>query len=83
VKRLIVATALLAVLAAPAFAQGRKPASEMTDAEKANLRATESVDRQYRNTMDKTRKDTVEAPADPWANMRGAAPPPTPAKKKN
>jgi O-methyltransferase involved in polyketide biosynthesis len=78
VKRLIIATALLAVLAAPALAQ-RKPYSVMSDEEKANEKVNESVDRQYRNTMERTRKD-VETPTDPWANMRGA---PEQPKKKN
>ena len=80
-KRLIIATALLAVLAAPAFAQGRKPVSEMTGEEKANLKATEAVDQQYRNTLERTRKDATEVPMDPWANMRGT--PPEKPKKKN
>lgn len=80
-KRLIIATALLAVFAAPAFAQGRKPVSEMTGDEKANLKATESVDRQYRDAMERTRKDATEVPMDPWANMRGTPPAPQPKKK--
>jgi len=81
VKRLIIATALLAILAAPAMAQ-RKPYSVMNEEEKANYKASEAVDKQYRNAMDRTRKDRAEAPVDPWANLR--APPPTDsAKKKN
>lgn len=80
-KRLIIATALLAILAAPALAQ-RKPYSLMSDEEKANEKVNESVDKQYRNTMDRTRKDAAEAPVDPWANMR-ATPSTDPAKKKN
>ena len=79
-KRLIIATALLAVVAAPAFAQGRKPASEMTGEEKANARANEAVDKQYRSTLERTRKDATEVPMDPWANMRGT---PEQPKKKN
>ena len=78
-KRLIIATALLAIVAAPASAQ-RKPFSAMSDEEKANAKVSESVDKQYRNAMERTRKDTAEAPADPWANLRGT---PEQPKKKN
>jgi hypothetical protein len=79
VKRLIIATALLAVLAAPALAQ-RKSYSSMSDEEKAQQKVRDSVDAQYRTTLDKTRKDAVEAQVDPWANMRGTA---EQTKKKN
>lgn len=78
-KRLIIATGLLAILAAPALAQ-RKPYGSMSDEEKANAKVSESVDKQYRNAMERTRKDVVEAPNDPWANLRGT---PEPSKKKN
>ena len=81
-KRLIIATALLAILAAPAMAQ-RKPYSLMSDEEKAEAKASEAVDKQYLNTMDRTRKDGAEAPVDPWANMRNLTPSPDAAKKKN
>lgn len=77
-KRLIIATALLAVIAAPALAQ-RKPYSVMSDEEKAKEKVNESVDRNYRNTMERTRKDSDQQ-ADPWANMRGT---PEQPKKKN
>ena len=79
-KRLIIATALLAVLAAPAMAQ-RKPYSVMSDEEKADYKASEAVDKQYRNAMERTRKDGGDTQVDPWANMRGT--PVEPAKKKN
>ncbi len=78
-KRLIIATALLAVIAAPALAQ-RKPYSVMSDEEKANEKVNESVDKQYRNAMERTRKDSNEQ-TDPWANMRGT--PNEQPKKKN
>lgn len=81
-KRLIIATALLAVLAAPAMAQ-RKPYSMMSEEEKANHKASEAVDKQYRSAMDRARKDGAEAPVDPWANFRTPTPSPDAAKKKN
>ena len=81
-KRLIIATALLAILAAPALAQ-RKPYSVMSEEEKVNHKASEAVDKQYRDAMDRTRKDGVEAPVDPWANLRNPSPSSNVAKKKN
>lgn len=78
-KRLIIATALLVIVAAPASAQ-RKPYSLMNDEEKANAKVSESVDKQYRNALERTRKDATEVPMDPWANMRST---PEQPKKKN
>lgn len=78
-KRLIIATALLVIVAAPASAQ-RKPYSLMNDEEKANAKVSESVDKQYRNALERTRKDATEVPMDPWENMRGT---PEQPKKKN
>lgn len=78
-KRLIIATALLAVMAAPALAQ-QKSYSSMSDEEKAQQKVRDSVDAQYRNAVDRTRKDGAEVQVDPWANMRGTAEQP---KKKN
>lgn len=80
VKRLIIAIVLLATVAAPALAQ-RKPYSVMSDEEKADDKAKQAVDKQYRATMERTRKEAADAPVDPWANMRGT--PPDAAKKKN
>ncbi len=81
-KRLMIATAILAVLAAPALAQ-RKPYSVMSDEEKADYKASEAVDKQYQNTLDRTRKDGAGTQIDPWANLRAPAPAPDAAKKKN
>lgn len=82
-RRLMIAslllTAFFAALAAPASAQ-RKPYGAMSDEEKANFKVNEAVDKQYQNAIQRTRKDTAEAPTDPWANMRAPAEPP---KKKN
>lgn len=78
-KRLIIAVALVATVAAPALAQ-RKPFSAMSDEEKADEKAKQAVDRQYRAAMERTRKDGAETQVDPWANLRGA---PEAPKKKN
>lgn len=72
VRRLSIAAALLTVfLAGPVFAQ-QKPYSIMTDEEKAQQKVVDSVDRQYRATLNNTRKEgTVDVQVDPWSNMRG------------
>ena len=62
-KKLIVATALLAVLATPALAQ-RKSYSAMSDEEKVQQKVRDSVDAQYRNTVDRTSKDTAAVQVD-------------------
>ena len=31
-----------------------------------------AIDKQYKATLQRTRKDAVVAPSDPWANIRGA-----------
>jgi hypothetical protein len=31
-----------------------------------------AIDRQYKATLQRTRKDSAATPSDPWANMRGA-----------
>jgi Ni/Co efflux regulator RcnB len=71
-KKLIIATALLAVVATPALAQ-RKSYSSMSDEEKVQQKVRDSVDAQYRNTVERTSKDTAAVQVDPWANMRGTA----------
>lgn len=79
-RRLIIGSALLAVLAilaGPADAQ-RKPDSALSDEEKAQKSVADAVERQYRATLDRAGKPAAETRADPWSNMRG----PEPAKPK-
>lgn len=64
---------------APAEAQGRKPFHAMSNDEKSDVKTAESVDAQYRNALERTRKDTAPVQVDPWSNMRGGE---TPSKKK-
>ena len=37
----------------------------------------ESIDKQYKSTLQKTNRDVVETRSDPWSNMRGADDPKT------
>lgn len=63
-----------------AQAQGRKPFHSMSNDEKADVKAAESVDAQYRNALERTRKtDAQPVQVDPWSNMRGTE---TTSKKK-
>ncbi|MFA6267617.1 MAG: hypothetical protein WC670_18110 [Pseudolabrys sp.] len=83
--RILIAAMVLAGLCAglldrPAAAQGRKPYSAMSDDEKANQKIADTVDQQYRNALERTRKAPTEIQIDPWSNMRSNET--TPAKKK-
>ncbi|WP_205995695.1 hypothetical protein [Pseudolabrys sp. FHR47] len=63
----------------PAEAQGRKPFHAMSNDEKNDVKTAETVDAQYRNALERTRKDTAPVQVDPWSNMRGTET--TPKKK--
>lgn len=77
---LLVAGFAAGVLLQPAQAQGRKPFHSMSNDEKADVKTAESVDAQYRNALERTRKtDAQPAQVDPWSNMRGTE---TTSKKK-
>ena len=75
-RRCFIVMALLAafgVSIAPSWAQFVTP-----EGEKVEKSAADQVDRQYKATLDKTRKEVAAPPTDPWSNMRS----PTPAKPK-
>ena len=72
-KKLIFGTVALAVLAAPAFAQkSDKDDEPLQILEREKKQQADQVDRQYKRTMDRIRKDgdTAAVRTDPWANMR-------------
>ncbi len=75
--RLVIAGLMVAILTAGfwsqgAEAQGRKPFHAMSNDEKYDVKAAESVDAQYRNALERTRKtDAQPVQVDPWSNMRG------------
>ena len=74
-KKIAIAAMILGALAGPVYAQ-QKPVSAMSDDEKVKAAAADTVDRQYRSTLDSTSNKTAVAPrVDPWSNMRGAEAP--------
>lgn len=70
-RHVIIGVALLAAWAGPALAQ-QKPDNALSDEERVEKSVADSVDRQYRATLDRTRKATEEVRVDPWSNMRGS-----------
>lgn len=70
-RRLIIGMALLAAWAGPSYAQ-QKPDNALNAEERVEKSTADAVDRQYRATIERTRKANGEAKADPWSNMRGA-----------
>lgn len=81
VAGLFVAGLIAGLSVQPAQAQqGRKPFHAMSNDEKNDVRTAESVDAQYRNALERTRKtDAQPVQVDPWSNMRGTE---TSPKKK-
>jgi|GEM_PF-2104904 len=79
-KALILGAALTACFAGAAYAQQKHVPSTTNPAlieeQKAQQRDADSIDRQYKSTLDRTRKSTTTATGanDPWANMRGPDP---------
>ncbi len=78
VMRTFIAGAVLAGLAGPAYAQGKgsKPPDQtpMQQEEQQKQREADSIDRQYKSTLQRTRGGgtTTATPVDdPWSNMRG------------
>lgn len=71
-RRLMTGFALLALTAGPSFAQ-QKPDSALSADEKVAKSVADQIDRQYKATLDKTRKEATEVRVDPWSNMRSPA----------
>jgi hypothetical protein len=69
-RALIVGAVLTGCLASPVYAQKKTPMQLIDEQKKKDA---EEADKQYKSTMERTRKDAVETRAsDPWQNMRGA-----------
>lgn len=71
-KIMIAATVVLAALTGIAFAQGSKDDDPIIMEQKQKKKDAEEIDKNYKSTLDKTRKDTAATRTDPWSNMRGA-----------
>jgi len=72
-KRVIVATvglAFLTALVGPAFAQPADENDPMVLDQKEKKKELEEIDKRYKATLQKTRKDGPSERIDPWANMR-------------
>jgi uncharacterized protein YdeI (BOF family) len=63
-KKIIIATATLALLAAPALAQKRGG---------GGAQQPSAEDKQYKDTLKRMNKDGTAARVDPWSNMRDSA----------
>jgi hypothetical protein len=71
-RSLIVGAVIAGCLAGPAYAQKDKPNPLKID-EDLRRKDDEAIDKQYKSTLERTRKDTIETRAtDPWSNMRGS-----------
>ncbi|MBI3705431.1 MAG: hypothetical protein HY244_16660 [Rhizobiales bacterium] len=71
-RRIIAATFMLASLTGGVFAQAAKEDDPAVGEQKQKLRNAEEIDKKYKSTLERTRKDTAVTRADPWSNMRGA-----------
>ena len=59
-------------LAGPVNAQGKKDPNPLKVEEDQRRKDGEEIDRQYKSTLQRTRKDATETRAvDPWQSMRG------------
>jgi hypothetical protein len=67
----MIGLAILAAFAGPSYAQ-QKPDSALSDDEKVTKSVADAVDRQYKATLERTRKEAKETRVDPWSNMRGS-----------
>jgi hypothetical protein len=76
-RTLLAGAVLAACCAGPVYAQGKSSkgpdSTPMQLEDAAKQRDRDSIDKQYRATLQKTRGATTAArPDDPWQNMRGA-----------
>jgi hypothetical protein len=70
-RKFLASVVALAILSGPALAQARDD-DPIVIQERDKQKQAESLDRQYKRTLDQTRKGN-DAPvrSDPWAKMRG------------
>ena len=68
---------LAGCLAGPAYAQKAPDKTPMQADDELRRKEAETIDKQYKSTLQKTNRDVVETRSDPWSNMRGADDPKT------
>ena len=68
-RKLLASAVILTILGSPAFAQ-KKEDDPMMIIEKEKQKQAEALDKQYKQMMERSRKDTGAAKTDPWSNMR-------------
>ena len=70
-RKLLFATVALSILTTPSLAQ-KKEDDPMAILEREKKAQADQVDRQYKRTLEQTRKDgnAANSANDPWANMR-------------
>jgi len=72
-RALFLGTAMAASLASAAYAAEEEEEPNGLKKELMERRKDDAaIDKQYKATLQRTRKDAVVAPSDPWANIRGA-----------
>jgi hypothetical protein len=75
VKTLVAGAVVAACFAGPVYAQSKAAkgpdATPMQLDDAAKERDRESIDKQYRSALEKTRGNAPARADDPWANMRG------------
>jgi Ni/Co efflux regulator RcnB len=71
-RKIVIAVAALAMLAAPALAQrrGGGAAQQPSAEEMSKKQQAEALDQQYKATLKRMNKDGATARTDPWSNMR-------------
>jgi Ni/Co efflux regulator RcnB len=72
-KKIVIAVAALAVLAAPSMAQRRGQAQQPSPEDVAKKQQAEALDKQYKATLQRMNKDGTTARVDPWSNMRDSS----------
>jgi hypothetical protein len=71
-KALFLGTAMAASLVGMAYAEEEEEKNGLKQELVERRKDDAAIDKQYKATLQRTRKDIVVAPSDPWANMRGA-----------
>jgi hypothetical protein len=68
--RTLVIAAIIASLAAPAFAEEDPMKAEGNKAEEKKKKDTEEIEKAYKDMLKRTTREQPVKKADPWGNMR-------------